>query len=255
MKTFTIKDLRKWRPCYDPNKFFPEKWEGTALDILLHPLIPAKDKLWVVLRTQALDLPVLRIVVVSFARALLNLLAGEADPNIVSACDIAEKYANNQASAAELKAASASARALARAATVARDKALGTKMEAALDSAEARELALDKAWASALDPTAERNEKLDAIWASAWAVAWATARDTNLNRERIVVWDSATVAMRNAAWDETWAAAWSLIWDTQVSLLLELLNEDKKERTEFQAQFASNSAPEQRMEEAVKRGQ
>jgi len=244
MKTFTIEDLRKWRPCYDPNKFFPEKWKGTALDILTHPVIPAKDKLWVVLRTQALDLPILRIVVVNFARALLDLLDGKADPRIVAACDVAEKYANNQASAADLKAASASARALARAATVTRDKALGTTMEAALDSADAREIALDAAWASALDPNAKRNETLDAAWTSAWAVAWATARDTNLNRERIVVWDSATVAMRNAAWNETWAAAWSRIWDTQLSLLLELLNEEKKEGAEYQAQLASKSSQE-----------
>ncbi len=242
MKTFTIRDLRKWRPCYDPNKFFPENWKGTALDILLHPQIPAKDKLWVVLRTQALDLPILRIVVVSFARALLDLLDGKADLNIVAACDIAEKYANNQASAADLKAASVSARALARAATVARDKVLGTKMEEALDSAEARETALDAAWASALDPNAERDEFLDATWASAWAVAWATARDTSLNRERIVIWDSATVAMRNAAWNETWAAAWSQIWDAQVNLLLELLEDENKVGAEHHAQFAGKSS-------------
>jgi hypothetical protein len=244
MKTFTIKDLRKWRPCYDPNKFFPEDWKGTALDILMHPLIPAKDKLWVVLRTQALDLPILRVVVVSFARASLDLLGGKADPRIVAACDIAEKYAKKQASAAELKDASVAARALARAATVARDEVLGTRMEEALDSAEARETALDAAWASALDPTAKRNETLDAAWSSAWAVAWATARDSSLNRERIVAWDSATVAMRNAAWDKTWAAAWSRIWDTQVSLLLDLLNEEKKAGAELQAQLVGKSSQE-----------
>ena len=31
---FTIDDIRSWKPCYDPARFLPEGWSGTALDIL-----------------------------------------------------------------------------------------------------------------------------------------------------------------------------------------------------------------------------
>jgi len=247
MKTFTTADMRKWRPCYDPNKFFPEDWKGNALDILAHPSIPDKDKLWVVLRTPVLDLPVMRKIVVSFARTLLNLLDEEPDPRIVASCEVAEMYANNQATAAELKAASTAARAFARAATITRDEALGTTMEAALDSADAREVALDAAWASALDPTATRNERLDAIWTSAWAVAWACARDNSLDRERIVVWDSATVAMRNAAWNKPWAAKWASVWETQVILLRDLLKDEKPAAVASKRQLAGKTSQKKRV--------
>jgi hypothetical protein len=28
MKTFTINDIRNWGPCYDPNRYLPEDWQG-----------------------------------------------------------------------------------------------------------------------------------------------------------------------------------------------------------------------------------
>ena len=34
MKKFTIDDIYSWGPCYDPNKYLPETWKGTALDKL-----------------------------------------------------------------------------------------------------------------------------------------------------------------------------------------------------------------------------
>lgn len=55
MKTFPIQDIRSWNPCYDPNRYLPEDWKGTALDILNHVDIPDKDKLWVVLREVCID--------------------------------------------------------------------------------------------------------------------------------------------------------------------------------------------------------
>ena len=30
----TINDIRELRPCYDPSRYAPEDWQGTALDVL-----------------------------------------------------------------------------------------------------------------------------------------------------------------------------------------------------------------------------
>lgn len=52
MKTFTIEDIRSWKPCYDPNKYLPYDWSGTSIDILNKDIIPFQDRLWVVLRKE-----------------------------------------------------------------------------------------------------------------------------------------------------------------------------------------------------------
>jgi hypothetical protein len=54
MKTFSIDDIRSWRACYDPIRYLPEKWSGTALDILSNVTIPENDRIWVVLRLEVM---------------------------------------------------------------------------------------------------------------------------------------------------------------------------------------------------------
>jgi hypothetical protein len=48
MKTYTIDDIRKYNPCYDPTRYLPEGWTGTAIDILNVKECPVRDRLWVV---------------------------------------------------------------------------------------------------------------------------------------------------------------------------------------------------------------
>src|SRR4051812_23371997 len=55
LKTFTYKDIMSWKPCYDPNVYIPEDWEGTAIDILSLDSAHYLDKLWCVLRKEVLD--------------------------------------------------------------------------------------------------------------------------------------------------------------------------------------------------------
>lgn len=50
MKTFTIDDIRKLHPCYDPKRYLPNDWKGTLVDILKIDNCPAKDRVWVVVR-------------------------------------------------------------------------------------------------------------------------------------------------------------------------------------------------------------
>ena len=104
----TIKDIRNLNPCYDPGLYLPEDWTGTAIDILKFDDAPAEDRLWVVLRTDWIDDKTLRLFAVWCAREALERIDNP-DPRSVDACDVAECYANGEATDDELTAALAAA--------------------------------------------------------------------------------------------------------------------------------------------------
>jgi hypothetical protein len=55
MKIITYAEIKSWGPCYDPIKWMPEGWSGTALDILNSGTqCPIKDIVYVIMRAQAL---------------------------------------------------------------------------------------------------------------------------------------------------------------------------------------------------------
>lgn len=56
----TINDIRVRWPCYDPTRYAPEDWQGTALDILRAEQVPVRDRLWVVLDDRWMDERILR---------------------------------------------------------------------------------------------------------------------------------------------------------------------------------------------------
>jgi hypothetical protein len=128
MKTFTIDDIRNFnpRPCYDPGRYLREDWQGTALDVLAVDDCPAQDRLWVVLHNGWVDDRTMRLFAVWCARQALGL-AGNPDPRSIAACDVAERHANGQATAAELDAASDAASDAAWAAQVAQLRAMLTE--------------------------------------------------------------------------------------------------------------------------------
>ena len=100
----TIDDIRKLKPCYDPGLYLPEDWTGTALDILKFDAAPAEDRLWVVLHTGWIDDKTLRLFAVWCTREALKLIDNP-DPRSVDAVDVAERYANGDATDDELAAA------------------------------------------------------------------------------------------------------------------------------------------------------
>ena len=112
MKTFTIDDIRQLGPCYDPARYLPEDWSGTALDILAVEDCPSEDRLWVVLHDEWIPSRTMRLFAVQCARQALALV-GNPDQRSVAACDVAERYANGQADDKELATASDAARAAA----------------------------------------------------------------------------------------------------------------------------------------------
>jgi hypothetical protein len=156
MKTFTIEDICSWSPCYDPIEHLSEGWSGTALDILRHPTIPPRDKFWVVCREDLIDAKTLRLFAVWCARQAQHLMT---DPHSIAAIDVAEKFANGEATEEELAAARHDARAVlwpapnfSVEATSAASAAVGTTQT----------IAADGAWNSVRD---------------AWAATWSPAID------------------------------------------------------------------------------
>ena len=98
----TLKNIRDLNPCYDPIRYLPEDWTGDVVDILEHPDIPPIDKLWVV--EHWLDDRTLRLFAVWCAREALSLVEGP-DPRSVEAVNVAEAYANGEATKEQLDAA------------------------------------------------------------------------------------------------------------------------------------------------------
>ena len=163
MKTFTItiNDIRCWNPCYDPTRYLPEGWRGTALDILAVEDCPAVDRLWVVIRNECIDERTLRLFAVWCARQALALI-DDPDPRSVAAVDMAERFANGEATVDELDAARYAA--IAAASAAARAAAWAAAWAAASAAASAAARAAARAAASA------------AAWAAAWDAAWVSAR-------------------------------------------------------------------------------
>lgn len=158
MNTITINDIRGFGPCYDPSRYLPENWQGTALDILAVQECPAVDRLWVVLREECVSSSTLRLFAVWCARQALALVT-DPDPRSVAACDTAERFANSEATAEELAAAWAAAWAAAQELAAARAAAGAT----AGATAEELGAAWDAAWAAAEDAgAATRAVALDA---------------------------------------------------------------------------------------------
>ena len=142
MKTLTWADFAKHEPCYNPAEKYGE-WEGTILDLMQHPEIPAKDKVWAFTREGIVGDKTLRLFAVGCARKVQHLMK---DQRSIDALDVAERYANGNATKDELAAARAAA------------------WEAAWDAAQAATRAA--AWAAA--------------WASEREAARASAREAQV---------------------------------------------------------------------------
>ena len=95
MKKFNLNDLRKMNPCYDPNRFLSEDFNGTILDILDHKEIPFKDKLWVICRNDFVSDKLMRLFAVYSYRQTLEFIKNP-DPRSIEAANIAEKFANGE---------------------------------------------------------------------------------------------------------------------------------------------------------------
>ena len=127
----TVEDVRAKNPCYDPTKFVSEDWAGTVIDILKMENVKPADRLWIT--TRFLDDKTNRLFATWCAREALKLIENP-DPRSIEACNVAEKFANGNATIEDLNAANATAYAAAYAADAnARNKQVKKLLEMCLE--------------------------------------------------------------------------------------------------------------------------
>jgi len=88
-------------PCYDPQERYGD-FNGTILDILNDVRIPDNDKIWAATCPNILDDKTLRLFACACVRQVWHLLTDDRSKNAV---EVAERYANGQATDKELSAA------------------------------------------------------------------------------------------------------------------------------------------------------
>ena len=209
MKTVTVEQFKKFRPCWLETaegraklaRIAAIRDEWTALDVLNLPDVSADDKLWSVLREEFIDAPILHEFACRCAEYALSFVDNP-DPRSIAAIEAKRKWLRGEITYAELYAARDAAWAAASAAA----------MVAEWDAARAA--AWDAAW--------------DAEWDAARAAAWDAARDA----ARAAAWDAARAAAWDAAWDAARDAEWDVAWDAarehEVEILRELLEGDNQ---------------------------
>ena len=167
MKTVTVEQFKKFRPCWletaEGRKRFARiaaiREEWTALDVLNLPGVPAKDKLWSVLREEFIDAPILHEFACRCAEYALSFVDNP-DPRSIAAIDAKRKWLRGEIKDKELRAAMAAAWAAAR--------------DAAGDAARAAARA--------------------AAWAVAWDAAWDAAGDAARAAARSTEWAAGSAA-------------------------------------------------------------
>ena len=120
------------------------------------------------------------------ARQVQHLMT---DPRSLAALDVAERYADGQATDDDLAAACAAAMAASSDAVMAAERAAARAAASAASSSVARDAAWDAAWAAASD----------AAWAAASDAAWVAAKAAWFSEEK--------AARVSAACDAAWVAA------------------------------------------------
>ena len=171
-KTITIDQVMSWEPCYDREKVLRlsrGKTELTVGEIIDLRFVPAKDKLWLLLREEIIPARTLHEFALWCAETALTK-ANVTDERSWNALNVKRLWLDGKATTEELDAAWNAARdATYEATTVsARDAASAAAMDAAWHTA------MDAAWAAAMD----------AAWyaarAAVSAAAWEAARNAQL---------------------------------------------------------------------------
>jgi hypothetical protein len=106
-KTISNAIIRQFKPCYDPAKVITDENEELPIKDWVQKyrnVIPTRDILWLLLRKEFLSEKDLRLFAVWCARELLKLIENP-DERSIEVCNVAERYANGEATKDELYAA------------------------------------------------------------------------------------------------------------------------------------------------------
>ena len=150
-----------WEACYSIERIeelVPP--EGLTPLEVLETTVPAGDRLWVILREEIIPARELRLLACKWAREALTV-AGSPDPRSVAAIDVAERFANGEATNEELAAV----------------------RDAAWDAA--RYASRYAAWAAAW--CAARAVARDAAWYAAWYAARDAAWYAQIEDCKVVI--------------------------------------------------------------------
>jgi hypothetical protein len=105
----TMADIRSFGPCYDPIKYIPESWKGTAIDILKMKNVPSRDKVWVVCREKFLDAGLIRCFAVAQAKTCRKQIKAGNKKEFDRILRVCLRFVNGKATQDELYAARAAA--------------------------------------------------------------------------------------------------------------------------------------------------
>jgi hypothetical protein len=103
-KTISNKIIREFKPCYDPSEVIKDENEELAIKEWVkkyREVVPDKDIIWLLSRTEFLSKKDLILFVVWCVKEALKLIETP-DERIVEVCNVAERYANDQATKEEL---------------------------------------------------------------------------------------------------------------------------------------------------------
>ncbi len=211
MKTITYADIKAFGPCYDPNKHIPETWTGTLVDILKMTGVPAKDKLWAVVRHQFMSDRQLHLYGLACARMSES---NSTDPRVKVCNDTTEAYLKGEATKEQLNAAAESA-----------ESAAESTRYAAAESA-ARYAAAESAARSARSAWSAARYAAESAESAAWSARYAAESAAESARyaaesTRYAAAESAESAARSA-WSAE-SAAWSAAEEKQCLALIEIL--------------------------------
>ena len=216
MKTeITYKDLKAMRPCYKPEEIgITEGYIATIPEFIKEYRDKVKEKddiIWALCRKRYITERDMRLFAVWCARECLKLIDNP-DKRSVDACNIAERFANGEATQKELNAARVAAQVAARVAAwdATRDAAWDATRAAQVATRAAQVAAEAAAQVATEDATwgAARAATQNAAWVAAWVAVWGVARVTVQNAAWV------------AAWDATWDAIWDATQDAQIDKLL-----------------------------------
>jgi len=169
--TITYQDLINRKACYDPQEIgMPTDYSATITEFIndyRDKVYNKDDIIWAVCHNHYMSDRDLRLFAVWCAREALKLIK-EPDQRSVTACDVAERFANGNATQDELVAAWDAAGAAAGAAAWDARAAAGAAARAAWDARDAAGAAAWDAW--------DARAAARAAWAAARAAAWDAAR-------------------------------------------------------------------------------
>jgi hypothetical protein len=106
-KTISNEIIRKFQPCYDPSEVITDENEELSIKDWVQKyrdIVLINDIIWLLLRKEFLSEKDLRLFAVWCAREALKLIKNP-DERSIEACNVAERYANGEATKEELDAA------------------------------------------------------------------------------------------------------------------------------------------------------